>query len=179
MSLEQLANIAEVFGMIVVAITLIFLTLQMRQNTKAQRSTTTQNANEMAVAIYNPIVMDNDVADIIIRGLRDPGELTEVEMGRFTAHWQNVFFTWQNWYYQRTEGGLDDGIWAGFSKLLGDVLQTPGLQAYWQQRRHYFSDEFQSFLDKELHSREQSPGYKVLGVSTVADSDLPREKNDA
>ncbi len=99
MSLEQLANIAEVFGMIVVAVTLIFLTLQMRQNTKAQRSTTTHNANEMAVAIYNPIVMDEKVADIIMRGLRDPKLLTEVEMARFTAHWQNAFFTWQNWFY--------------------------------------------------------------------------------
>ena len=175
MSLEQLANIAEAFGMIVVAVTLIFLTLQMRQNTKAQRSTTTQNANEMAVAIYNPIVMDEKVADIIMRGLRDPELLTEVEMARFTAPWQNAFFTWQNWFYQRTEGALDDGIWAGFSTLLGDVTQTPGLQKYWQQRRHYFSEEFRTFVETELLGREQSPGYKVLGVSIESESDVPIE----
>ena len=38
MPLEQIANIAEIVGMIVVAVTFIFLTLQMRQNTKALRS---------------------------------------------------------------------------------------------------------------------------------------------
>jgi hypothetical protein len=43
MPLEQLANIAEVFGMLIVAITLIFLTVQMRQNTRATKSAT---ANE-------------------------------------------------------------------------------------------------------------------------------------
>jgi hypothetical protein len=38
MGLQQLANIVEIFGMIVVAVTLIFLTIQMRENTRATRS---------------------------------------------------------------------------------------------------------------------------------------------
>ena len=40
MPLEQLANIAEIFGMLVISITLIFLIAQMRQNTKALHSST-------------------------------------------------------------------------------------------------------------------------------------------
>jgi len=171
MSLEQLANIAEVFGMLVVAVTLIFLTLQMRQNTRALRSTTTQNANEMAVAIYNPIVADADLADLLLRGLRDPGVLTEAEMARFTAHWQNCFFTWQNWFYQRHEGELDSGIWLGFSALLGDVFRTPGIQDFWKKRRHYFSEGFRDYLEKELLAAEQTPGYQILGVSAESNAD--------
>ena len=170
MSLEQLANVAEVFGMLVVAITLIFLTLQMRQNTRALRSTTTQNANEMAVAIYNPIVADAGLADLLLRGLRDPGALTDVETARFTAHWQNCFFTWQNWFYQRHEGELDSGIWSGFSSLLGDVFKTPGIQDFWKKRRHYFSDGFRGYLETELLATEQTPGYQILGASAGSDA---------
>lgn len=164
MTLDQLANMAEVFGILVVAVTFIFLTIQTRQNTKAQRSSTAQSANEMAMSIYKPIVAGPDVAELVLRGLRDPESLTDVETMRFTAHWQNSLFTWQNWFYQRNQGALDDGIWLGFSKVLVDVLQTPGLANFWQHRRHYFSDEFRMFVETEILTQKSTPGYRILGA---------------
>jgi len=68
MTLNELANIAEVFGMLVVSVTLVFLTIQMRQNTRAMRSTTYHSVNEMALAIYTPIVASDDLADLLLRG---------------------------------------------------------------------------------------------------------------
>ena len=47
MTLDQIANIAEIFGMIVVAITLIFLTAQMRENTRATKSATASATAEL------------------------------------------------------------------------------------------------------------------------------------
>ena len=46
MPIEQLAKIAEVFGMLLVAITLIFLTVQMRQHTKVLKSSAANSAHE-------------------------------------------------------------------------------------------------------------------------------------
>jgi hypothetical protein len=163
MALEELANMAEVLGMLVVAVTFIFLTIQMRQSARSQRSTTTHNASNMALAIYDPIAKDADFAELLLRGLRDPASLSSVEAARFTAHWQYSFFTWQNWFYQRGEGELDEEIWEGFTQLLADVFHTPGLQFFWQQRRQYFAGSFRNYLETELLSKEQSPGYKILG----------------
>ena len=168
MSLEQLANIAEVLGMLVVAITLIFLTLQMRQNTKALRSAAAQNAHEMAEAIYSPVIADAELADLVLRGLRDPATLSEVETARFTSFWQNGFFTLQNWFYQRQAGVLDEGIWWGWSKILTDVYQTPGIRNFWQRRRLYFSDDFRAYLETDLFVREPSPDYRPLGTSPIS-----------
>ncbi len=170
MSLENLANIAEVFGMLVVAITLIFLTLQMRQNTRALRSTTAQGAHEMAEAIYHPIMMDAALADVVIRGMRDSDVLSEVETARFTAFWQDGFFTFQSWFYQWRAGTLDAGIWTGWSKIITDVHQTPGIRNFWQQRGHYFSDEFRAYLEADLFTRQPSPDYRPLGTSPISPS---------
>ena len=52
MELQQLANIAEIFGMIVVAITLIFLTIQMRENTRATRSANASTTAELTATWY-------------------------------------------------------------------------------------------------------------------------------
>ncbi len=168
MPLEQIANIAEIVGMIVVAVTFIFLTLQMRQNTKALRSAAAQNAHDMAENIYMPIIEDADLTDIVLRGLRDSATLTEVETARFTSFWQNGFFTLQNWFYQRQEGVLDEGIWLGWSKILTDVYQTPGIQNFWQRRRQYFASDFRNYLETDLFVREPSPDYRPLGTSPIS-----------
>ena len=173
MPLEQLANIAEVFGMLVVAVTLIFLTVQMRQNTKALRSTAAQRAHEMAEAIYHPVIADASLADLVVRGMRDPTTLTEVETARFTSFWQNGFFALQNWFYQRREGVLDEGLWLGWSKILNDVYQTPGIRRFWEHRGHYFSDDFRSYLEMDLSTREPSPDYRPLGTSPLSRESSP------
>ena len=165
MALEQLANIAEIVGMLVVAVTFIFLTLQMRQNTKALRSAAAQSAHEMAEAIYHPLIADAGLTDIVLRGMSDPATLTAVETARFTSFWQNGFFTLQNWFYQRKEGVLDEGIWGGWSKILTDVNTTPGIQTFWQRRRQYFSDDFRKYLETDLFLRKPSPDYRPLGTS--------------
>ena len=168
MTLEQLANIAEVFGMLVVAITLIYLTIQMRQNTKALRATAAQSVHEMAEAIFHPIMMDAALADVVIRGMRDPATLSEVETGRFTAQWMINFFVWQNWFYQWRHGALDEGIWLGYSKILTDVYQTPGIRRFWEQRGHYFSDEFRAYLEADLFTRQPTPDFTPLGTAPVS-----------
>jgi protein-S-isoprenylcysteine O-methyltransferase Ste14 len=55
MTLDQIANIAEIFGMIVVAITLIFLTAQMRENTRATKSATASATAELTATWYYDI----------------------------------------------------------------------------------------------------------------------------
>ena len=44
MGLDQVANIAEIIGVVLVVLTLIFLTLQIRQNTRAIRASTMKSA---------------------------------------------------------------------------------------------------------------------------------------
>ena len=105
MSLEQLANIAEVFGLIVVAITLILLTLQMHQNTKAPRSGAAHSAHDLVGnQIYGPLASDPSLAEKFLKGLDDPSCLSSVETARFFAFWQNATFTFQNRYYQWKQG---------------------------------------------------------------------------
>ncbi len=75
MSIEQLANIAEVFGMLVVAITLIFLTVQMRQNTRAVRSNTIHGISESFRAQAALVGGSERVAAVYLTGLTSPQEL--------------------------------------------------------------------------------------------------------
>ncbi len=165
MPLEQLANIAEVFGLIVVAITLIFLTLQMRQNTKALRLGTANSAQEqIGNQIYRPLADDPSLAEIFIKGLDDPSSLSSVETARFVAFFQNQLFTVQNQYYQWKRGVLDDALWRGWRRIQTNVYASPGYRFVWQQRKFSLSDEFVDYCEKELFSKQPTAGYRPLGV---------------
>ncbi len=169
MDLQQLANIAEIVGMLVIAITVIFLTLQMRQNTKALHSNASHNAHELISAMYETM-FDGALANIFLRGMRDPATLSEVEIVQFTAYWQRNFFCFQNWYYQSKEGALDEQFWSSYSAILTDIYQTPGIRQFWERRGHYYSKEFRTYLDSDLFMRQPNADYRVLGTVPITSS---------
>jgi hypothetical protein len=56
MGLEYVANIAEIVGVILVVVTLVFLSLQIRQNTQALRSTTFQAVMQSEISMMSILV---------------------------------------------------------------------------------------------------------------------------
>ena len=165
MPIEQLANVAEVFGLLLVAITLIFLTAQMRQHTKALKSSVANSAHEqVGTQIYGPLATDESLADIFVRGLDDPSGLSRVETARFFAFWQNALLTMQNWYYQWREGGLDEAFWKSWSKIMINNCRTPGFSLFWEQRKYLFSEESTNYCETELFTKEPFPDYRPLGT---------------
>jgi len=168
MPIEQLANIAEVFGMLLVAITLVFLTVQMRQHTKALQSSVANSAHEqVGTQIYRPLATDDSLADIFVRGLDDPSGLSRVETARFFAFWQNALFTMQNWFYQWQEGALDETFWKSWSKIMVNNSPTPGFRLFWEQRSYLFSQEFTNYCETEIFTKEPLLDYRPLGTPKV------------
>jgi hypothetical protein len=169
MTIQEMGAIGELIGGIAIIISLLYVGLQIRQYSGALRSTTAQAAIQMAEATYAPILSNPDLAEISIRGLKDPAALTEVEMGRFNAQFHNVFFSLQNWFYQWRQGNLDDGIWQGWERIFTDLYTTEGIKYFWAQRRLYFSEEFRDYLEKDLFLREPTPGYTPLSAANTAE----------
>jgi hypothetical protein len=60
MALDQYANIAEIVGLVIVVVTLKFLTRQIRQGTKAIRSTTIQSVMQSEMAFSQILVEKSD-----------------------------------------------------------------------------------------------------------------------
>lgn len=166
MSIEQLANVAEVFGLILVAITLIFLTVQMRQHTKALQSSAANAAHDqVGTQIYRPLAMDPSLTDIFVRGLEDPSSLTVSETARFFAFWQNALFTMQNWFYQWQEGALDEAFWTSWSRIMINNQPCPGFKLFWEQRSYLYSDDFTKYCEAQLFTQKPHDGYRPLGIS--------------
>ena len=165
MPLEQLANIAEIIGIFVVAITVIFLAIQMRQNTKMLRSTATQGAHDQMTSIYRPLMTDPSLTDLFMRGLNEPDKLSAVETGQFFSFWLHAFFIYQNWYFQTREGFMEEELLNGFSRLMTDLHQTPGLRNFWEQRKYVYAPAFVRYMDDDVVVRSPTSGYRPFTVA--------------
>ena len=62
MSLTDLANIGQVIGAIAVVISLIYVALQIRQNTNAVRSATAQSVHEHFAGWYHLLAADLELS---------------------------------------------------------------------------------------------------------------------
>jgi hypothetical protein len=152
MPLEQLANIAEVVGMLVVAITLIFFTLQMRQGTRATRSATASESTSTVVAWYQQIGNNEQSSALFYDALADPEAQSPEKWFQFVCLTHGSFLAFQNAFYLRREGTLDDRITHSITEVVVGVKDQPGFRLYWRQRKGIFYPEFQEYVETIMSS---------------------------
>ena len=155
MPLEQLSNIAEVFGMLIVASTLIFLTVQMRQNTRATRSATANESISTVTAWYREIGNSEQSSALFYNALADPEAQSAEEWFQFVMMVHGLFLAFQNSYYLARENTLDDRINPSLTEVIVGVKGQPGFQLLWRQRKALFCPEFQDYVDVAMSSDRQ------------------------
>ncbi len=171
MTLEQFHQISEIIAAVVVAITLIFLTVQLKQNTKMLRSAATQGAHDQISDIYQPLMADQSLTDLWLRGLQDPSRLSAVETARFFSFWLQALFDVQNWYLQTREGLLDETILNSFGQVLANLHKSsPGFVTFWEKRKYVYAPDFVRYIEADVFTKEMTPGYQPLGLPEESSS---------
>lgn len=150
MKLKEYALAAEVLGGLAVVIGLVFVGLELRQNTLAQRVTATQALSVNYENAVDALGKDTETACIYVRGINGLNNLNGIERYRFFTLWFHVLRAGEQAHYYSLEGMVDTRIWRGYERQLSEVFRYPGFQQYWQVRKHWYSDEFQDFVDQAI-----------------------------
>jgi hypothetical protein len=102
MNLNDLANLGQIVGAVGVMITLVYVALQIRQNTNAVRAATAQSVHEHFASWYHLLASDESLSQVVIEGLKDYGSLSEKDKARcvatfmaFLSYSQNAFLKWR------------------------------------------------------------------------------------
>ena len=100
MPLDQITNIAEISAAVFVIVSLIYVGIQIQQNTNTLKVSTAHNTPEDFSAPYLILAEHGDIADIFFRGLQGLEALQSVERLRFYGYFRKFFRTYENAYYQ-------------------------------------------------------------------------------
>lgn len=161
---QILGNFGEFFGAIAVVISLIFVGISVRQNTKALKSSTLHDVKDTIQDVNLAWAENDELAEIMHEGLSDLDSLSGARRFRFYTSAHNLFLGYENLYLQRSESVLEDKYWSGMAQHMIDVLTVPGMQAYWAERKQWFTNEFQDYIDNEVIPKPPHPGYRQAGT---------------
>ena len=132
MSSELLSALAQVVGTLGVIVSLVFVGLQIRQNTGALQRNEHNSTMSQWTVIRMAIAGDRDVAELMGDGLRGERELDAADRLRL----ENLLaeYAWASFHvWDRTQRGVfPKGTFeATAGPLLADVLRTPRGGAWW------------------------------------------------
>ena len=167
MNLNDLANIGQVIGAIAVVISLFYVASQIRQNTNAVRSATAQTVHEHFAKWYHLVAADDELAQIVPKGLRDYASLSEKERVRLVATFMAFLSYSQNAFLKWREGLLAPQLWRGWELVIMNLVCAPGGKAFWKERAYMFGDEFRSYIETDLMKREPHPDAKPMGAFAI------------
>ncbi len=111
MNWTAVGAIGELVGGVVIVITLIYLAIQIRQNTKNLRSAAIQASHDAVARAVTALAEEPTVAETMQKGINDFSALEPAEKWRFTSLVTALMWTLQNSYLQNREGTLPDYVW--------------------------------------------------------------------
>jgi len=152
--LKKLALWAEIFGGVAVLISLLFVGVQLRENTKATRSSTATATISNISEWYVTMGTDGESSASFWRFLADPESMTKEERLQHIYIIHALFLTFQNSYFLAQEGTLDIRIHESLNQAIKGVKDQPGFLLYWKSRKSIFFPEYQDYMDAVLQSDE-------------------------
>ncbi len=106
MNWEAAGAIGEIIGALAVFLTLIYLALQIRQNTKAVQASAVDASISKVTSVRQSMYENAEVAAIYVKGLANPDDLDEESRTRFRLLMHNIFLAISNIYSQTSFAGL-------------------------------------------------------------------------
>lgn len=147
--LNALDNLGDFIGRIAVVITLIYLAVQVRQNTRAIRVASMQSSMIAAQNIGILPAQDRDLARVVRVGLTEPDELDEDEFQQFLYFLMSKLRVHEDMFVQHRTGLVDDETWIARSSSLKTIFSMFGGRRIWEASSAY-RDDFKAWLESEL-----------------------------
>ena len=148
MTLEDLGNVGEFLGGVAVVVSLLYLAVQIRQNTRSVRRSAYQAIVSSSVQASVAFANDEGLAELWAKGALEYSTLSSPERMRFASYAYGVLRSYENLFYQYEQGALEAELWQGFHNMLARDLKAPGLVVWWESQRNIFSSKFQQYVDE-------------------------------
>ena len=148
MNWEALGASGEIVGAFGVIVTLIYLALQIRQNTRASRVSAVQESMENSARFSELLATNGDLLSLFTRGLVNPEELNADETRTFVSI-LNVFMRREAVaFYLFRQGTMPKELWDARVAIFKGTLNQPGLKVYLAFSAETLPAEFREFVEE-------------------------------
>ncbi len=142
MNWDALGAIAELIGSIAVLITLAYLSIQVKQNSRMQRQQNVTEQTNRCIDSGQLLANDPEFADIHLRALNNM-DLTAVEFSRLSGFFFAVLTDFEEMYYTHKAGEQSEFRWENLNK-----------HVYWQIKPGTKGNDWWNLMKNNLYTKE-------------------------
>ena len=164
MNWEAIGAVGETLSAIAVLITLGYLAMQIRQSTRATRS----SASNSAMRDISHVTENNGpYNDLVMKSLRVE-ELTPAERVSMVERFVTIMRTFENLWYQQQLGNLSLDQFERQLDILRWAVTVPAARRMWVHLAPAFDPGFRAIVDAEV-SGEKAPVSRMLKAYSALD----------
>lgn len=146
MTLSDLASIGSFISGVGVLASLIYLSLQIRQNTKHSRALI-QQGRVTRIVDASLHRAEPTLAAIALKGGKGEQPLDEIEFSQFMNLQQGRFINAEESFVQHRNGLLEDASFNTFVLTHQHFMTAPGNRAMWKLMRSQYDPRYATFMD--------------------------------
>ncbi len=149
--LEQAALVAEILGGIAVVVSVIYLAVQISDNTRILRSQTHYSALEALQRPFEMMLESDSLAEQLVACREAPHGVAEAVWRRCRNYYFMQANGWEYTYYQHLDEALPPSLWPGVDGYMGGQARTnPGWVRFWEEMADGFGEPFRSYIEERI-----------------------------
>jgi len=152
MTLEELAYLAEIIGVIIIVVTLLYLAIQVRQGAHLIRSESRQaaisNTREHLLAYLDNIDLFDKLAG--------QEKLSRDDQLRFSVLWLINMRLREHEWIQYKDGILDERTWLSYREIIRITLSSKRQRTWWSKSKRLFDPDFVDLVDRFIAETPES-----------------------
>ena len=148
MTLNELGSLGEFISGLAVVVTLVYLALQIRHNTRAVRSSMHQDMIESTLRIAESVSDNENLGRIVLKAGEDYDNLTREEYIRFEAYAERVFSNFESVFYSYRNSMIEQDLWESWEASYLSDLSRDAIRRYWHDERPQHLRDFMDFVDQ-------------------------------
>lgn len=156
---EAVGAIAEGLGAIAVIMSVLYLAVQIRSQTREARLTATRELASEYLDRTEYIIRDKALTELHRVGVHDYMALPEDDRMRVSLMWLNLLRVMEQQYLHNHHASIDNRYSSSILRGQSELMAFPGIQTWWEFSRDGFDDEFRLHIDM-LIKQAQATTYK-------------------
>lgn len=149
MNWDAIGAIGELTGALAVVISVIYLAIQIRDNTRSSMVTIVQDTIDAFSDLDRLVASTPDLAHIILRGRVAISNLSPEELLRFECYYSMTFQVLEGWY-TGSRGGRKvskDQVEVTHT-ILKNHFRNPGVRESWKRSKDEYPKGFSNWVDE-------------------------------
>jgi len=161
MSIQELGSIGELIAAIATVATLIYLAIQINQNTRAAKASVLEATGSRSSDLAKFVADSPELSRIVMTAMTTNTELEEVDRFRLQLLFTAAMRSYEITVAHRATNFLDPTQYSGLRNNISGWVATSYFAARWENAQENFSSELRALVTEEMKNPPAYPNFLI------------------